>query len=525
MRRDWTRRGIGVPIAVVLAMTLTGCPWQNELLSTNAAGSDSANGPATRSVSEWALSPDGEKVVFTTAASDLGPVDTNETEDVYVKDLTNGTYTLISLNGSGTDSGNGSSYDPAFSPDGTKILFTSLASDLGPTDTNEYRDLYVRDLENDTTMLVSVNATGTDSGDGRSREASFGPDSTRVLFTSSANDLGPTDSRRGAGGELDVYIRDLVAGTTTLVSVNAAGTDSGNAGSAQAKFSPDGTKVVFSSNASNLGPLDGSAGLNDVYVRDLVAGTTSLVSENVWGLGGGNGASEGVSFSPDGRKVLFTSTAYDLGPGGSTCWQPGKSGPPIPMPCSNVFIRDLVTGTTSLVSVNIWGVGGGSGASGAPSFSSDGTKVLFGSKAEDLTVPAGDSDELYVRDLVRNRTIMVTVNADGTGGTNGLIQEASFDPSGTRVVFSTLARDNGLADNNGTWDVYVRDLVFDTTHAVSINHERTATGNGESRVGRFTHDGKHVLFWSTASDLVATDTNGHPDLFLASHYTPPSAES
>lgn len=536
MRRVWGRHRAGVSTAVVLVTMVAGCAWQNELVSSHAAGADSANGeipgPWSRWSSMWSLSPDGEKVAFATTASDLGPTDTNDDIDVYVKDLSTGTYALVSANGDGADSGNGTSYRPAFSPDGTKILFTSLAGDLGPTDTNDGEDLYVRDLENGTTSLVTVNSTGTDSGAGRAFDAAFGPDGTKVLFISTANDLGPTDSPRGdgsPGGEMDVYVRDLTAGTTSLVSGNAAGTDSANAGSTRAQFSPDGTKVVFETQASNLGPFDGAAGSIDVYVRDLVTGATSLVSANAWGLGGGNGGSENPSFSPDGRKVLFTSIATDLGPGGSICWAPGRHGmPPMAYPCPNVFIRDLVTRTTSLVSVNIWGLGGGSGISGwgiQPQFSPDGTKVLFASDAGDLTFPGGNGYDVYIRDLVWSRTSLVTVNAGGTGGSNGTELDARFDPSGTRVVFSTEATDLGITDTNGSSDVYVRDLVWNTTNPVSINHDRTATGNGESRMGGFSHDGGHVLFWSTASDLVATDTNGYRDLFLASVYIPPSSQS
>lgn len=536
MRRCLRRPRAHAGVTLVLVTVLSGCAWQNELVSTNPAGTDSADGTVSGAWSQLAVSPDGTKVAFATTAGDLGPTDTNGDEDVYVKDLTEGSYTLVSANGDGTDSGSGASYDPEFSPDGTKILFESLAGDLGPTDTNGEEDAYVRDLENSVTSLVSVNASGADSGNAETFTASFGPDGTKVVFITDANDLGPTDSERTGfvyGDNKDAYIRDLEAGTTSLVSVNQTGTDSGNAGTTSAEFSPDGSQVLFESGASDLHERDGDAGQPweftddgiDVFVRDLVGRQTSLVSVGVWGVGG-NGGSFDPSFSPDGRKVLFTSRANDLGPGGSTCYTPARPGvPPIPFPCSNVFIRDLMTQTTSLVSVNAWGLGGGSGASGGnfvPQFSPDGTKVVFLSYAEDLTVSEVSGQQIYVRDLVSHSTELVTANGEGTGGGSGLHTDASFDPSGTLVVFSTTGRDFGITDGNVEADVYVRDLAWNVTNPVSINRERTATGDGGSGGGVFTPDGGHVVFWSTASDLVATDTNGQRDVFLASVYVPPS---
>jgi Tol biopolymer transport system component len=83
-------------------------------------------------------------VAFVTDAGNLGPADGNGLSDVYVKDLTTGATILVSANAAGTSGGNGESRAPVFSPDGTKVAFTSDAGDLGPDDAGSQPDLYLR---------------------------------------------------------------------------------------------------------------------------------------------------------------------------------------------------------------------------------------------------------------------------------------------------------------------------------------------------------------------------------------------
>jgi uncharacterized repeat protein (TIGR01451 family) len=91
-----------------------------------------------------------------------------------------------------------------FSGDGTKVAFVSLASDLGSRDVNDLPDVYLRDLSSATTRLVSANAAGTNGGNGQSIDPSPGPDGTRIAFRSEASDLGHDDSTRPLGHESDM---------------------------------------------------------------------------------------------------------------------------------------------------------------------------------------------------------------------------------------------------------------------------------------------------------------------------------
>jgi hypothetical protein len=128
---------------------------------------------------------------------------------VFVRDLQTGTTTLVSVNSPGTDSGNHWSGNPVISADGRYVAFKSYASDLVATDTNGDYDVFVRDLQTGTTTLVSVNSTGTDSGNDESGNPVISADGRYVAFKSYASDLVATDTN----GESDVFAFPLEVDT------------------------------------------------------------------------------------------------------------------------------------------------------------------------------------------------------------------------------------------------------------------------------------------------------------------------
>lgn len=490
MRR--TRRALAMGGALTMLALLGGCgvpkPWKSQLLTTNAAGTASAN----HASATLAFNADGSKLLFESAASDFGATDTNGTTDVYVRDMDTGAMTLATVDAAGTDSANGLSTRSSISPDGTKVAFASRAGDLGPTDTNGGFDHYVRDLAAGTTTLLTENVAGTDSGLPATPSftedlipAVFSPDGTKVAFASAASDLVATDGN----GVPDVFVHDLAGGTTTLVSTNAAGTGGANGWSGQPAFSPDGTSLSFSSAATDLGPADTTNAI-DVYLRDLSTGATTLVSADLTGTGGGDGRSVGAVFAPDGSKIAFNSGATNLVVDDTDTSE-------------EVYVRDLAAGTTTIVrqdatftlrkpvfspdstklavSINVVGLyevsvhdlGSGSTVylqrGFLPSFSSDGTKVVFHS---DDALQQGQTDtylclepngsladcnDVYVHDLVKGTTILVSANAAGSNGGNGHSDIAAFRPGTNQIAFGSEASDlaDGPPDANGARDIYL----------------------------------------------------------------------
>ena len=216
--------------------------------------------PAGGSGDSWApvVTPDGRYVLFASTANNL-LLTTNNTAmpgglppslNVFLRDRTNGTTTLVSVNVSGVAGGNGDSLPADLSPDGRYVLFESGASDLVFGDTNGTTDIFVRDVVSNLTMLVSI-ATNGFAGNGASRSAAMTPDGHYVAFVSAANNLVPGDTNTIA----DVFVRDLQASTTALASVGARLRTSASfvVNSSEAPdITPDGRYVVFYSTATNL---------------------------------------------------------------------------------------------------------------------------------------------------------------------------------------------------------------------------------------------------------------------------------
>jgi len=418
---------------------------------------------------------------------------------------------LLSINRTGTDSGNQGAQFPQVSADGRFAVFQSSSSNLVSNDTNHnVPDIFVRDQLTRKTTLVSVNLAGTGSGNGNSHNPMISADGRFVVFSSEATDLVLNDSN---GITTDIFVRDLVAKVTYLVSSNAAGTGSGNGESSDPSISADGRYVAFESEANDLVAHD-TNGVFDVFVRDLWTQMTSLVSVNKDGTDSGNTASNHAVISGDGRHVVFLSVASDL-----TSVADLNS-------VTDVFLRDLDANTTTLLSVNKDGNAAGnqvsfiitslnSGNYASP-ISFDGRFVAFESVASNLV--ASDTNglrDIFVRDLQAATPELVSANH----GNSDSGDSSSFDPAisadGKFVTWESLADDlvSGDGDGNDTADadVFVRNLATHTTTLVSVNSAGTGSANDLSFKPRISGDGRFVTFLSDATDLVAgfKDMNGN----------------
>jgi hypothetical protein len=183
------------------------------------------------------------------------------------------------------------------------VAFDSAATNLVSGDTNGVQDVFVRNTVAGNTVRVSVKSDGTQA-DLAAEEPSISDDGRFVAFeTQSA--LVASDTN----GATDVYVWDRGTGLTSPVSVTSAGAFVPGQ-SRSAAISGDGTKVAFWSDASSLVPGDTNA-REDVFVRDLSAGTTVRVSLGAGGVQA-NGGSRDPSLSTDGAKVTFYSHATNL---------------------------------------------------------------------------------------------------------------------------------------------------------------------------------------------------------------------
>jgi Tol biopolymer transport system component len=158
------------------------------------------------------ISADGRYVAFTSDLSNLVPGDANHTSDVFVKDLQTGSITCISTDADG-DHGNEFSVNPSISADGRYVVFYTASSNLVPGDTNNTHDVFVRDLQTGSIARVSTDVNGG-QGNGASFAPSISADGRYVAFTSDASNLVPGDTN----GSEDMFVRDLQTGAITRVS-------------------------------------------------------------------------------------------------------------------------------------------------------------------------------------------------------------------------------------------------------------------------------------------------------------------
>lgn len=330
---------------------------------------------ADEEASEASVSGNGRYVAFSSHATNLVPGDTNDRGDVFVRDRRAGTTTRVSVTSAGQQADN-TSHGPAISADGRYIAFVSHATDLVPGDTNAAEDIFVHDRQARTTRRISVSTAGGEA-DERSLSPSITADGRYVAFGSFASNLVPS----GASG---VFVRDLWRDRTVLASLTSAGSPAGGNLGLAATISAQGRYVAFYTDAADVVPGDSNT-RQDVFVRDLRVGSTSLASRSSTGRQG-NEDSFAPVISGDGRYVAFGSFASDLVRGDTNGVE-------------DTFVRDRWTGLTRRVSVSSAGAQGDS-VSDSAAVSADGRRVAFVSYASNL-VPADRNDlvDVFARAL------------------------------------------------------------------------------------------------------------------------------
>lgn len=378
------------------------------------------------------LSADGRYVAFISDASNLISDDTNGLYDVFVHDRLTGQTSRVSIATDGME-GNNHAGHPSISGDGRYVTFISDASNLVSGDTNDDTDIFIHDRQTGQTTRVSVASDGTQGNDS-SRLPSISANGRYVTFTSDASNLVSGDTN----GLTDIFVHDQLTGETTLISITSTGAQ-GNAASYASSISADGRYVVFTSQASNLIPVDANDFIEDIFVHDRQTGQTALISMASDGTQG-NDPSWESSISGDGRYVAFQSVASNL-------IDQDING------VADIFVHDRETGETNLVSLALDGTQANH-YSQAPSISDDGRYTAFYSEADNLV--SGDTNgypDIFIHDQQTGETVLVSIASDGTQSLfcsyrptiSGDGRFAAFDTVGLLVP----------GDTNLTYDVFV----------------------------------------------------------------------
>ena len=383
--------GSTLGIISVLALAATGAAaGTTERVSVGQRGAAQASGFSFCP----AISADGRFVVFTSEAADLVPADSNNANDVFLRDRRAGWTARVSLGNGGVE-GDGHASCATISADGRFVAFPSSATNLVRGDTNAVGDIFVRDRRTGWTQRVSVGKGGVQANS-ESFEASISPGGRYVAFTSSAYNLVPglrTDF-------VKIFLRDRELGRTELISVGRGGAEV-DGESRGMVISAGGRYVAYQSAAANLVPGDTNR-VVDVFLRDRRTRRTERVSVGPGGVQA-DGFSSCPSISVDGRYVAFDSAAGNLVRGDTNREL-------------DIFVRDRQAGTTTRVSL---GSGGsqGNGHSICPTIAAGARHVGFHSVASNL-VP-GDTNmmaDMFVRDLLTGRADRISVSTGGAQG-------------------------------------------------------------------------------------------------------------
>src|SRR5262245_2376312 len=428
----WGKGAIGTAClgAALLVLPAAGAgPGATTRLSTATGGAQSDG----RSFVP-AISGDGHLVAFYSEASNLVTGDTNAARDVFVRNVQTAETSRVSV-GSGGAQANGDSFAPAISADGRYVAFASAATNLVDGDTNDANDVFVRDLQANTTTRVSVGPNGAQANGG-SDQPSLSGDGRLVAFTSAASNIvgGDVNNNR------DAFVYDRQTGTAVNASAGLNGTQA-DLDSFTPQLSANGRFVAFTSFADNLVDLDQNESSN-VFVRDLQANTTTRVSEYT-----GHYEAEGDSLRPtisaDGRYVAFDSDAWYL------VWGDTND-------VFDVFVNDRETTVTTRISVDDAGTQA-EGGSTRPSISADGRYVAFDSEASNLV--SGDTNgatDAFVYDRRSGATKRVSLVGGGGQGDADSLRPA-LDARGRLTAFESDASNLVAGDSNNFTDIFVHD--------------------------------------------------------------------
>ena len=433
-----------------------------------------AGEPAHTNCSNGVIGDNGDRVAFVCLGA-LDPEDKNGVSDVYVRDLVQQTTTLVSRATDGTP-GNSTSGAPAIDADGTSVAFTSFATNLG-VQVNGGTVVYLRDLDAETTSVVSRPTAPADAAPVQGERPSISDDGKRITF-----DTGQSLDRKDANDRTDVYVRILggAAPITDLVSRrDGAGTAAGNGVSQRGVISGDGTRVLFDSTSSDLEGGDTDPQTN-VYSRQLNANATALFGRKIDGA-----IALSIGESGQDSRVL-------IGRGGL------------------IFVSGEDPTSTQLVD------GLGVGRASQAAISGDGSKVAMGATGGITPDVAPDLFSVLVTDLGPQMTTRTVSRPPGNApflNEGGSAEFASVSADGRYAAFAStapaLGRPFGLPP--GQMGVYRRDLA---TGELALVSRADGPAGGPLDISAFANldidpqisaDGGHVAF----AAFVSGDVRAH----------------
>lgn len=411
--------------------------------------------------------------------------------------LVPGVNELVSQS-TGSTLGNNTTYTPEISGDGKFVAFRSSASNLVSGDTNGANDIFLRDIEQETTIRVSVSSLGVEAN-GASAAPRISHDGKYVVYSSAASNLVSDDTN----GYADAFVYNRMDGTTTRITVNTSGAEANN-NSGQPDISADGRFVVFESSASNLvSGVNPYGGGTQVFMKDMLTNAVQALSIKSNGARG-NGASSSPQISCDGGVVVFSSQATDLVSGDTNG-------------AIDVYLSVIGWSKNTLHNVT---KDHSTGSSYSGDISCDGNTVAFSSVGTGfIPEDTNAAYDVYTYDRIKGEyewiSTRATLNLFKTAESPRISGDGRFVSFGSNELGLDANRAKQVSQST---TIYIRDRREGTTQGVAINtsNKLAQTYGTESSIS---NNGEFIAYSESTGSahppLLAIDTNGKIDGYIS----------
>ncbi len=411
------------------------------------AGNMAANAPTL----DAAISGDGRFLVFESYATNLGDNGSGLVREIFLQDRNTNQVSRISK-ALGGGLANRSSSDPFISPNGRYIVFSSLANNLVPGDTNGFEDVFLYDRETATLTRESLGTAGI-QGNARSYHGSISDDGRYFVFATLSSNFFANDTT--AANSWDVFLRDRITNVSTMISQTPTGQRGYGGGNYLPSISGDGSTVVFHTFAYNIFTNGISAfpspGTSQIAVYNLQDRSLIPILNNFGSLS--YGVSYDATVSYDGSIVTFASNASGL------TLNTNSSDLQVYAWTRSTNKLQMISKINGQTVLNI-------GSNLTAVVSGDGNKVVFQSWSSSLNPQGGEFGAPMLASRIIEgplagsyETTHLPISSNG-GFLDGEVFPVAITNSGEEVVLLTSAANVLAEDDNG-----VDDIIVSTTRA------------------------------------------------------------
>lgn len=438
------------------------------------------------------LSGNGRYLFFVSADNDIVLADSNNASDVFRFDSLTNTTILVSVTATGVI-GNAASSAPSSDDTGNLVAFASSASNFVAGDT-AISDVFVKNVTTGAVVRASQTAAGV-GGTGSSSDPSMAANGNFVVFDSNATNLDGVSPDINA--VTDVYWYVLSSMAIERASFSAVSGPNANSASRDASVSANGRFVWFTSTATNL-VAPAPSGKSQIFRRDMASNAVIMVS-------GGVEEAFSPQSSDDGQRACFqTIRALEAADTNRLV---------------DIYLTDVVAGSGSRQSVADAPISSvfGTGNSSLLGVASNASRVLLHSDADDLDAASFGDAVSHAYGLVPTTQQISLLARDVVGAVpNSQIRDGSISADGNWATLDTFASNMGTIDSNNDMDTYRLHIPSGALNLVSVSTAGTPAG-GLGFIdlpSRINDAGNRVAFVSFADNIVPGDTNLTSDLFL-----------